>query len=891
MKNKMSKRVKQLVAMLLIAGLTVKPGCIAPFLSYADEIADEIVDEEAVLEEAVLEEVATDSDADEEILASDSDAQETEQAPEGKEEVPVELAAVENVALARAANYEAMIGEKGYPKLGNAFVLAQPGETITLMKDVVVVGGGSTYYTIKKDRCVTLDLNGHNLGFDKNQYIRINQGELHLTGEGRLYGTSKTPNPIKMYVNSLGEVNNFCRLIVDEGVTLEGWEPITIDQTSSTSYGVDEGDISVIVKGTLNSVRDKNGTPGAGIYINGQITAPNPVPEIVIDDGATITSEGLGIYAAGYADTTVRDASITGRTGGIEIRAGKLTVEEPAQITSLTQTASSKPNGSGSTTSGAGIAIAQHGTKLPIEVTIRGGEISGGVPVYESNPENNEEEAIQQVSLKIEGGTFTVTGNGTQPVYSEDCEGFITGGSYSVAPGHEYIANDYMRVNAVDDTGSYTVEPYQFAFEEGTTTTVTLDAADENKKTYSFQMLGDYEDYEVVSSHPEVAKVATSADGDHTYTIEAVAAGTAQITAKKKNADGTATTLTIDVVVQMGGADLKVANGAVELDVSQAEAKAPAQPEGMAPEQFAQITMESTSKMDEAKASIAGNTAVTGAETSGFDQIQNLDELKADIPAGVEVEIYPKQTLEELCTDLESTTVVDASGNAVTSYTPVISRMVYDISPYMRVKGTETETRLEQVEGMFRFRIPVPVGVSASARYAIVEHEGDNQKSYRIEGTDPSRYITVTTSHFSPFILTFSRNSLYVGGGSSGGSGGGVAADTWHQDAKGWWIRKADGTCPVNCWYQAVWNGKSEWYHFDAEGYMQTGWFTDVDGHRYYLHPISDGAQGHMYVGWQFIDGAWYYFRTESGGPQGSLLTNGITPDGGIVNEWGIRVG
>ncbi len=892
MKKKVSKRARRLVAMLLIAGLTVKPACITPFLSYADEIVDEIMDEEDVLEE-----VASDSDAGEEILASDSDAQEIEQETEVKEDVPVELAAVENPALERAGRYEAMIGEKGYAKLGNAFVLAKTGETITLMKDVVVVGGGTTYYTIKKDRCVTLDLNGHNLGFGDNQFITISQGELHLTGNGRIYQNKPKTSPVKLQVNKTGAVKNFRRLVIDEGVTLEGCTPVFIDQTGSTSYGVEEGDISVIVKGTLNSVRDTDGAPGAGIYINGQITDPNPVPEIVVDEGATIISEGLGIYAAGRADITVRDASITGETGGIEIRAGKLTVEDPAQITSLAQSVGSDPNGSGSTTSGAGIAIAQHGTKLPIEVTILGGEISGGVPIYESNPQNNEEEAIRQVSLKIEGGTFEVTGDGTQPVYSEDCKGFITGGSYNVAPAREYIADGYMRVNAVDDTGSYTVEPYRFAFEEGTTTTVELDAADENKKTYSFKMLGDYEDYEVVSSHPEIAKVAASADEEHTYTIEAVAAGLAKVTAQKINADGTTALLTIDVVVEMGGADLLVTGGAVEVDTSQAEAKAPAQPEGMAQEQYNALVIASENAAAAATNSIAGNMEVTGAETSGFDQIQNLDALKADIPAGVEVEIYPKQTLEEVCTDLESTTIADASGSTITSYAPVISRVVYDISPYMKVKGSATETKLERVEGKFRFRIPIPVGVSASAKYAIVEHEGDERKSYRIEGADPSRYITVTTEHFSPFILTFSKTSLYAGGGSSGGSGGGsgqvvgAAAYTWRQDAKGWWLQTADGNFPKNCWYQAVWNGKTEWYHFDAEGYMQTGWFTDVDGQSYYLHPISDGTQGHMYVGWQFIDGAWYYFRTESGGPQGSLLTSGITPDGGIVNEFGIRVG
>ena len=55
---------------------------------------------------------------------------------------------------------------------------------------------------------------------------------------------------------------------------------------------------------------------------------------------------------------------------------------------------------------------------------------------------------------------------------------------------------------------------------------------------------------------------------------------------------------------------------------------------------------------------------------------------------------------------------------------------------------------------------------------------------------------------------------------------------------------------------------------------MVTGWFTDADGSRYYLSPVSDGLKGHMVTGWQQIDGDWYYFKEESDGTRGSLQTN-----------------
>ena len=53
---------------------------------------------------------------------------------------------------------------------------------------------------------------------------------------------------------------------------------------------------------------------------------------------------------------------------------------------------------------------------------------------------------------------------------------------------------------------------------------------------------------------------------------------------------------------------------------------------------------------------------------------------------------------------------------------------------------------------------------------------------------------------------------------------------------------------------------------------MKTGWHQDVDGHMYYLNPVSDGTQGEMWTGWHNIDGIWYYFNPVSDGTQGALL-------------------
>ena len=82
------------------------------------------------------------------------------------------------------------------------------------------------------------------------------------------------------------------------------------------------------------------------------------------------------------------------------------------------------------------------------------------------------------------------------------------------------------------------------------------------------------------------------------------------------------------------------------------------------------------------------------------------------------------------------------------------------------------------------------------------------------------------------------------------------------------------------------------WFRFGPDGKMLTGWVTDADGNIYYLNPASDGTRGMMLIGWQQIDGKWYYFSKDEGsGTMGALLRNTITPDGYHVDETGAWTG
>ena len=168
------------------------------------------------------------------------------------------------------------------------------------------------------------------------------------------------------------------------------------------------------------------------------------------------------------------------------------------------------------------------------------------------------------------------------------------------------------------------------------------------------------------------------------------------------------------------------------------------------------------------------------------------------------------------------------------------------------------------------------------------------------DGTTTEDYtITVTVKSSS------SGGSSGGGGGSSSGGGGGassssrrpsstsstkkpslpayVVSGTWSQNGEGQW-RFTDGSGTI---YKGRWAavenpyanaalGQSgyDWFRFDADGNMVTGWFQDSDGNWYYLNPNSDGTRGRMLTGWfQDVDGSWYYLNPNSDGTRGRMMT------------------
>ena len=272
---------------------------------------------------------------------------------------------------------------------------------------------------INKD--VILDLNGQVITPSKDlkltmAFINVKRGAKLTINDSK--GTGKISTGAKDNSNVWG------------GIQLAYGES---DTTSPAELVVNNGTIEGYYYGIV----------GHGKYHNTKIT---------INGGNIVglnEEDSLGIYHPQEGTLTVNNGIIQGGTG-IEMRAGTLNISD-GTIKATAPKFVKTVNAAGSTTNGVGVAIAQHTTKKPIDVTISGGDISGQYALYEWNPHKNSSEDIAKVKLKITGGKFVGTATGVDTIYSEDLKNFVTGGTFN-KDVDKYKSEDSRSSSTIQDT-------------------------------------------------------------------------------------------------------------------------------------------------------------------------------------------------------------------------------------------------------------------------------------------------------------------------------------------------------------------------------------------------------------------------------------------------------
>ncbi len=194
-------------------------------------------------------------------------------------------------------------------------------------------------------------------------------GDLTISGSGKISGNNTVSAAVKMTEKTVDEAdaikNEVAKLTVDGTVTLEG------DYYGIVGNGSRHGTEITVNGGTIK-----------GVHAN----------------------DNLGIFHPQDGKLTISGGKIEGYSSAVEVRAGTVKISSDASLKSTATTFSCSKNGSGNTTVGAALAIAQHTTRKAIDVTIDGGTFTGYKAISVEDPEDGDPQNVQVV---INGGTFS----------------------------------------------------------------------------------------------------------------------------------------------------------------------------------------------------------------------------------------------------------------------------------------------------------------------------------------------------------------------------------------------------------------------------------------------------------------------------------------------------
>lgn len=273
---------------------------------------------------------------------------------------------------------KAKIGNDYFATIEDAVSYATNGATIELLNDV----NTDKQIEIPVGKEVVLDLKGHKIEYTGSTTLSsgvlLVRNGAGLTIKGQEEGS---------------EINAGTKAYAAIAVTKKD-----DDASNSAKLTIESGTITGYYYGIV----------GNGDRHNTEITI----------NGGTITgtynNDNLGIYHPQEGILTITGGQIEGYNSAIELRAGTLNISGGTFKSTATPTTVSA-NGSGNTTVGAAIAIAQHTTKIAIDVNISGGNFSGCTGLTVFDPQNNND--AEHVKVTISGGTINATSNGINAKY------------------------------------------------------------------------------------------------------------------------------------------------------------------------------------------------------------------------------------------------------------------------------------------------------------------------------------------------------------------------------------------------------------------------------------------------------------------------------------------
>lgn len=453
----------------------------------------------------------------------------------------------------------------GYTALIDALREANADNTVVLLEDIELSSG----ITIGKS--FNLDMNEHSItisgggtlfikGTDVTDGVSVEISNGSIAGDN--YGILVYDN-VALTLTDVNVTGGLEGIFVPSSVSdIAATQPTTITIEGGIFKGTGENGAGAVICGVGDGVEAPTKLVATGAVfegttygISGNGTAHNTYIEL---SDCTVNGE-VGIYNPQDGELIVNGGSVYGESTGIEIRSGSLTVNGGAEITGAGDPFASDPNGNGTTTTGAAIAVSQHTTNLPIKVTVNDAVLNGVRALFEADLQD--EIATDQITITVLGGTF----NGE--VVSENVTGFVKGGAFTEALDAAYVAADayfyptdtgYEASTTAPAAGATTavavVNGYYYcktlaeavaAAEEGDTVTLLADVSVEETIVVEKALTLDLNGFDIASG-VAVLKIVNA--GEVTITDRTQAPGTIASSVNGNTIDSEGTDLTIENV-------------------------------------------------------------------------------------------------------------------------------------------------------------------------------------------------------------------------------------------------------------------------------------------------------------------------------------------------------
>lgn len=338
---------------------------------------------------------------------------------------------------------------------------------------------------VKGGKSVVIDMNGYDITATSSAAFKIENGSLRITGNGTVSGGTGSDYKLVYLLGSKeSSAANYSTLTVDENVTVKCTDgyAVMISSNEGCAYGV------------VINIAGKLEAHYGGLYVNGMIKClEGNVPVISTTASSIIKSEGVGIYAAGFAKWTLNgniDATggeaVSVKSGIFEIAGGKYKASgeyaDPAVA-----------NGNGTEETGAAISITSNdGYAKKIQVTISGGtfESVNGNALYEGIAKNGDVSVAAKsfATVSVTDGTF----NGNEQkeaiaITTADNKAVISGGTFSNSVSSYVVSGlNYEAVNGDGYTYHSTMNAAVAAAGDNGDVNVA-DSAGEQKGTFTVE--------------------------------------------------------------------------------------------------------------------------------------------------------------------------------------------------------------------------------------------------------------------------------------------------------------------------------------------------------------------------------------------------------------------